>query len=114
MASKLGTILSLFFIFIAFIFGVDFVMIQLTYTTLDSLSTSVSYRISKTGEISDSLKSDILKNDSVILEAIGNDHAYEEGAILSYYLIKEYKLISYEAPPIPIKVKRYAIVNIYG
>ena len=57
MASKLGTILSLFFIFIAFLFGVDFVMIQLTYTSLDSLSSTVSYRISKTGEINDSLKS---------------------------------------------------------
>ncbi len=47
MASKIGTILSMFFIFIAFMFGVDFLMIQLNYTSLDALSSSVSYKISK-------------------------------------------------------------------
>lgn len=114
MASKLGTILSLFFIFIAFLFGVDFVMIQLTYTSLDSLSSTVSYRISKTGEINDSLKSFVYENANATIEPISADHAYEEGAILGYYLIKEYNLISYEAPPINIKIKRFAVINIYG
>ena len=54
MGSKFGLILSLPLIFLCFLYGVDFVMIQLTYTSLDAFSTTINYKISKTGEINSS------------------------------------------------------------
>lgn len=114
MASKLGTMLSLLFIFIAFLFGVDFVMIQLNYTNLDALSLSVSYKISKTGEINESLKQYVLDSANARIEPVSIDHSYQEGDVLGYYLIKDYKLIAFESDPIEIKVKRYTVINIYG
>lgn len=114
MASKLGAMLSTVFIFIAFLFGVDFLMIQLTYTSLDSFSTSVSYKISKLGEINDEVKQFCLTNANASIEPVGPNQAFEEGAILGYYLIREYKMISYEAELIQITVKRFAVINIYG
>ena len=63
MASKLGTMLSMILIYIAFLFGVDFVSIQLTYSCMDSLATSVSFKISKSGIIDDDVKKyfDVIK-----------------------------------------------------
>ena len=114
MASKIGTILSMFFIFVAFMFGVDFLMIQLNYTSLDALSSSVSYKISKSGEISNELKQFVLDSAQARIEPVGADHNYEEGSVIGYYLIKDYKMISLDAKPIEIKVKRFTVVNIYG
>lgn len=114
MGSKLGTILSIVFFFMAFMFGVDFIMMQLNYTNLDALSVSVSYKISKCGEINDSIKNYVYESAKASILPINDDHAYEEGAILGYYLVKDYKLISYERDPIKISVKRYAVINMYG
>ncbi len=49
MSNKLSSILSIFYIFIAFIFGVDLVMMQYLYTDLDALSSQVNYVISENG-----------------------------------------------------------------
>ena len=49
MSSKIGTILSLIFVSIFFIFGIDLLTIQVAYANLDSKAISISYLISKRG-----------------------------------------------------------------
>ena len=114
MAFKFGLILSLPFIFICFLFGVDFVMIQLTYTSLDAFSTTINYKISKTGEINDALKAYVKNVIDATIEPINADSSYSEGSTLGYYLIKEYSPIAYSREPLELKIKRYAVINIYN
>ena len=113
MASKIGVMLSLIFFFYAFLFASDFVMIQLTYTSLDALSTTVSYRISKSGEINDKLAKFVKEEINGDIKPVGASSSYEEGSMLGYYLIKEYKPIAYDSEPLTIKIKRYAVINMY-
>lgn len=113
MASKIGVMLSLLFFFYAFLFASDFVMIQLTYTSLDALSTTVSYRISKSGEINDELAQFVKEEINGDIKPVGASSSYEEGSMLGYYLIKEYKPIAYDSEPLTIKIKRYAVINMY-
>lgn len=114
MGSKFGLILSLPLIFLCFLYGVDFVMIQLTYTSLDAFSTTINYRISKTGEINDALKEYAASEINATLIAVNADTSYSEGSTLAYYLIKEYSPIAYQSDPLEIKIKRYAVINIYN
>lgn len=113
MASKIGVMFSLIFFFYAFLFASDFVMIQLTYTSLDALSTTVSYRISKSGEINDELAQFVKEEINGDIKPVGASSSYEEGSMLGYYLIKEYKPIAYDSEPLTIKIKRYAVINMY-
>lgn len=113
MASKIGVILSLLFFFYAFLFATDFIMIQLTYTSLDAISTSVSYKISKSGEINQDLVYFVREEVNALIKPIGASQSYEEGSILGYYLIKEYKPISFESEPLTLSIKRFAVINIY-
>ena len=113
MASKIGVILCLLFFFYAFLFASDFIMIQLTYTSLDALSTTVSYRISKTGEINEELTKFVKEEINGDIKPVGASSSYEEGSMLGYYLIKEYEPIAYDSEPLTIKIKRYAVINTY-
>ena len=113
MASKLGTMLSMVFIYIAFLFGVDFVSIQLAYSCMDSLSTSVSYKISKSGEINEEIRQYVLDSINARIEPVGLNYSYEEGSSLGYYLIKEYNFVSFEMNPLELRIKRYAVINLY-
>ena len=100
MGSKFGLILSLPLIFLCFLYGVDFVMIQLTYTSLDAFSTTINYKISKTGEINDALKEYAASEINARLIAVNADTSYSEGSTLAYYLIKEYSPIAYQSESI--------------
>ena len=83
MGSKFGLILSLPLIFLCFLYGVDFVMIQLTYTSLDAFSTTINYKISKTGEINDALKEYAASEINARLIAVNADTSYSEGSTLA-------------------------------
>ena len=48
------------------------------------------------------------------LIAVNADTSYSEGSTLAYYLIKEYSPIAYQSDPLEIKIKRYAVINIYN
>ncbi len=113
MASKLGTLLSMVLVYIAFLFGVDFVSIQLAYSCMDSLATSVSYKISKSGIINDEIKEYVRDSINAEIEPVGLSYSYEEGSTLGYYLIKEYKFVSFERDPLELRIKRYAVINLY-
>ncbi len=113
MASKLGTMLSMILVYIAFLFGVDFVSIQLAYSCMDSLATSVSYKISKSGIINDEIKEYVKDSINAEIEPVGLNYSYEEGSTLGYYLIKEYNFVSFKRDPLELRIKRYAVINLY-
>ncbi|MFA6667482.1 MAG: hypothetical protein WCS51_03930 [Bacilli bacterium] len=116
MSAKLGTILGIFFIFIAFLFGVDLVMMQYVYTDLDSFSIKVTYDISKNGYLSDELKTNYKTNYGINVYPIEENklaQSYEEGYLYGYILGKDYSPIVISNSTINLKVKRFAVINAY-
>ncbi len=113
MGNKLALILSLGIIFYCFLFGVDLTMVQVSYTNLDSISTLVSYKISKEGKITDSLIEYCLDK-NIIIEGVDNESAYQKGEIYEYYLKKDYKPVILDSKTIEISIKRYAVISIYN
>lgn len=115
MGSKIGLILSLPFIFLAFLFGVDLVIIQVQYSLLDSLTSYASYNIAKDGTISDSLK-EFIKNNyaaNIYCVNIDTDSVYTTGQTFEYCLEKDYEPIVLSST-YTIKITRCAIINYYG
>ena len=51
MSSKIGTILSMLFVVMFFLFGTDLLCLQYCYSSLDSKGITISYYISKNGRI---------------------------------------------------------------
>ncbi len=113
MGSKLGLILSLSFIFFAFLFGSDLIMIQLQYTDLDALSSTISYKISKEREISESVLK-MCEERNVTIKNLKPDFGtgYQEGDIFSYSLSKEYKPFVLGNEPFDITITRHTVISI--
>lgn len=113
MGSKFGLILSLGFIFLAFLFASDLINIQLLYTRLDAFSQIASYQISKNGEITSQLMEYTKSEINAEIKAANVVSSYTEGSIFEYYLIKEYKPIAFKLDPMSLKITRYAVINLY-
>lgn len=114
MGSKLGLILSIGIIFFAFLFGADLIMIQLNYTDLDSLSTFVSYKISKDQEISSYLEESLKEKNITILDLSEKEKPYLEGDTISYSLSKKYTPLILGRNEFDITITRYAVISIYN
>lgn len=115
MSNKLSSILSIFYIFIAFIFGVDLVMMQYLYTDLDALSSQVNYVISENGYLTTNIKNQFKTNYHVNIYPLDTNnvsYSYEEGYAYGYILEKDYSPIIISNSTINIKIKRFAIINI--
>lgn len=114
MGSKIGLILSVFFLFIVFLFGADLICIQLNYASMDSMTTLISYNISKKGTITDSLKTYVKNNIGADLySASSEDKIYQTGDSFEYYLKKNYEpLVISES--MELTIKRYAVIKIYN
>lgn len=112
MASKLGLILSMMIIFVAFLFGADLVMLQVQYSDLDSMSTLISYKISKEAQISDSLLT-FCEERNVIIEADNDKEiGFEKGDVFKYVLKKEYKPLVLSNEPFEVSITRYTVISI--
>jgi len=117
MSHILGTIFGLTTIFMMFVFGVDLVTIQNIYTNLDALSTQANYVISKNGYLTEKTKSVFLSSYNTSIYPIETNtlaRSYEEGFIYGYYLEKDYSPIAISKSTINIKIKRFAVINIYN
>ena len=118
MSSKLGLILSLALIMFVFLFGVDLVMMQVVYANLDSLSETISFKISQNG-VGDNGEIDAALIFSVYLEyqvTLRSTNSYQttylEGDIYSYSLSKDYNPILISYSPITITITRYTVIGI--
>lgn len=87
MGSKVGLILSISFMFVVFLFGADLIAIQVIYGSMDSITTLVSYNISKNGTITPSLKEYVKNKIGADLYCLDDEGTiYENGASFEYYL----------------------------
>lgn len=116
MSNKLGAMLGIFMMFICFLFGADLVSIQYNYTSMDALSTSISYDISRNGYLTSTLKSKYKDNYGLNVYPIDtniDDQTYEEGTNYGYILEKDYSPIVISNGTIKLRIKRFAVINIY-
>jgi hypothetical protein len=117
MSHILSTIFSLFFIFIAFLFGTDLVVMQYLYTDLDSISIQANYLIAKNGYLTDEIKDSFTSKYNATIYPIESNslmQSYEEGFIYGYILEKDYSPIAISKSTINLKIKRFAVINIYN
>ena len=84
MSSKLSLIISMLFFALFFFLCIDIMTIQFYYSDLDSKSISISYDISRKGDIDE-----------------------------TYIVVREYKPIIISPNPIEIKVKRTTMIGYY-
>ncbi|MBO8427756.1 MAG: hypothetical protein IAC58_04290 [Firmicutes bacterium] len=118
MSNKLALILCIPFILFVFLFGVDLVMIQTVYTNLDSISETISYKISQNGidsngNIDKSIEQYLYETTGAIIVSNNNNKAnFLEGDIFAYTLSKEYQPILLSSKTITINIDRYAVIGI--
>lgn len=112
MGSKLAVILSIGIIFFAFLFGADLVMLQLNYTELDSLSTVISYRISKDATISDTLLA-YCEEKNVVIESLNDQETgFQKGDVFTYSLSREYFPLVMSSEGFEVKITRSTVISI--
>ncbi|MFA6755651.1 MAG: hypothetical protein WCR97_04005 [Bacilli bacterium] len=113
MSNKLGAIFSILLIFIAFVIGVDLVIMQLNYTNLDALSTSISYKIANTGYLNEETILEYQNTYKITLTPINDVEDNQEGTVYPYKISKTYQPIAISITEIEISIVRYAIINFY-
>lgn len=115
MASKFGLILAIYFIFLSLLLGTDLIVVQAIYSSMDSITTMVSYNISKSGSINEDLKSYVKEKIGAELYCLKGDEEkiYKDGETFEYYLKKNYKPIS-SLTTLSLTIKRFAVIKIYN
>lgn len=112
MSSKIGLILSMVFVSLFLMLGVDLISIQYLYSSLDSISISISYSFSKTKEI----KPDYVTylNDKYHIE-ITDISNYEPiyGERVEYKINRKYQPLIVSQDEMILSISRVAIVGYY-
>ena len=112
MRSKIGFILTLPIVFLILLFGIDLIHIQLTYISLDSISTFVSENISKNGTISSELKQYVKEKVDAELYTV-EDEIIEDGQLFEFYLKKEIYPLTLNKKQ-DLIIKRFAVIKYYN
>ena len=113
MSSKIGTILSLIFVSMFFLLGVDLMCLQLTLSNLDAKSVNISYAISQKGTIDDELINNIDQRYNVEFECLSNCSPMY-GDVVDYIITSEYNPLIISNQVMRISIKRYAVIGFYG
>jgi len=113
MSSKLGLILSMIFVSLFFLLGIDLISIQFIYSDLDSKGITIGYRISKEGRVDSSFISSLSKMYNVTIENI-SPSSVKFGDVVEYVLYQEYKPIIVSNDVMKLRVKRSAVIGYYG
>lgn len=113
MSSKIGLILSLLFVALFFLLGVDLLCLQFTLSSLDAKSVNISYAIAEKGTIDEELITFIETTYDVEFECQSNCSP-KFGDTVSYIISSDYKPIIISNETMNIKVKRYAIIGYFN
>lgn len=113
MSSKIGLIISMLFVAIFFLFGIDLICLEFNYSDIDSKSINISYYFSKSGRIDEEFVNTLEEKYNVDI-IINNDRVPEFGEEINYLLVRDYKPIVLSNDPISIRIRRSAIVGYYG
>ena len=113
MASKIGTILSMIFVLMLFLFASDFMCLQYIYSDLDSKALTISYQIAQNQVIDSSFIKNIENNYNVIFTYSGPSNP-SYGEIVDFKISKSFKPIILSSNKMMINVNRTAVVGYYG
>ncbi len=109
MASKLGFLLSLFFVIQIFAFGGDFLAIQSLHASLDSLAVTIGKRISISGGITNEIKRYAAETAKARLVAL-SDNDVMVGEVYEFALLRIYEPIAL-GKSLTITIKRATIIG---
>jgi len=111
MSSKLGLILSMFFVALFFGFSVDLTTIQYVYSALDSKATVISYKISKHGSLEESFVKSIEAEYNVSFTCLDNCNP-QYGDVVNYKISTEITPLIISTRAMKLSVKRSAVIGI--
>ena len=113
MSSKLGMLLSLIFVAMFFLLGVDLLSLQFALSDLDAKSVNISYLINKKATLDESLIEYIETTYNVEFECQSTGTPMY-GDVLDYTISQAYKPLIISKEEMVIKIKRYVVIGYYG
>ena len=113
MSYKLGFLLSVGFVLMFFMLGVDLFSIQYAYGDLDAKSISISYRISQHGSLDEEFIANIENAYNVDFECLSNC-APMFGDIVEYKLSSSIKTLVIANHQLTISLSRSTIIGFYS
>ena len=113
MSSKIGLILSMIFVVMFFVFGVDLISIQFVYSDLDAKSISISYLISQHGGLDTDLINQIESEYKVDFNCTKNCNA-NFGDIIEYTVSYTYNPLIISSDEMILQISRTAMIGFYG
>lgn len=113
MSSKIGTILSIVFVTIFFIFGLDMISIQFIYSELDAKASSISYYISKTGYLDEDVIKELSRTYQVAFTCLNNcSPAF--GDVVDFLIQVKHRPIIISQYEMTLSVRRTTVIGYYG
>ena len=113
MSYKLGLLLSLTFLMSLLLMSGDLMNVTIVKNALDSLATTVGYRISRDGRVTNATLDLIASYDAVFTLESGTATSFRIGDTVIYTLTKDYDPFLLKKETMHIGVRRSAVVGYY-
>lgn len=113
MSSKIGLILSMFFVALFFLFGMDMISLQFIYSELDAKGVSIAYYIGKNSRIDEDFAA-FLSQKYEIEVIIPPSQKHDYGDIVTFYLRQDFDPLVIGKDVMVIYIKREAVIGYYG
>ena len=110
MSSKLGLVLSMFFVVLFVAVGIDLISIQFIYNDLDAKSVAISYQISEYGTINDEIKNNIEVTYNVTFTCTNNCSPLF-GDVVTYVISTNYQPVIIDKNTMTISLERNAVIG---
>lgn len=113
MGSNIGTILSMVFVALFFVLGVDIMSIQFAYTRLDQVATTFSYVIAKEGGVKQSTIDSYCEKYDVVFTCKSNCTP-KKGDIVDYQLSCDYSPLIIAKQDMLLTIERSTVIGFYN
>lgn len=113
MSYKISLILSMIFVALFFLFGIDLISIQFAFSSLDSQSINVSYLISNHGTIDEDFINHVETRFDLDFTCLSNCNP-QFGDIVEYTLSRQINTLVITKGPMDITIKRSAVIGYYS
>lgn len=115
MAKRVILMFSMLVASIAILLSSDLVATEMIYGELDSMSVTVGYYISKSGGVTDSIRSYVKKEINADIYCAMEDCTFIQKGDTFYYIIeKAYNPIIYRKSNNKITIKRSVVIGLYS
>lgn len=115
MGKRIVLMFSMLVASLAILFSSDLVATEMIYGELDSMSTTVGYYISKSGGVTESIRSYVQKEiNANIYCAMEECSAIKKGDTYYYIIEKDYSPVIYHKSENKISIKRSVVIGLYS